>query len=166
MSHVNPPPQLRIPDRFFQDKELRSFFEQQHRILFQLWNRTGGPDDAIAEIQTSEVYDHSLGAIGEDELAGDEFNYYPERQYRSVTVTQSMTANAFDFLAVTQNATIDLPEYPDADDVVTVLNVNGKSVTVSGNGNLINGETETVSTRKNTTINYQYFADLSAWYMR
>ena len=45
---VNPPPQLRIPDSFLTDPDIRSFFEQQQKIIFQLWNRTGGANDAIA----------------------------------------------------------------------------------------------------------------------
>jgi len=46
--NVNPPPQVRIPDKFFSDPELRAFFEQWSKILFQLWNRTGGGEDIIA----------------------------------------------------------------------------------------------------------------------
>jgi len=46
---VNPPPQLRIPDSFLTDPDIRSFFEQQQKIIFQLWNRTGGSDDLIDE---------------------------------------------------------------------------------------------------------------------
>jgi len=45
---VNPPPQLRIPEQFFNDPITRSFFEQQRTILFQLWQRTGGSLDAVA----------------------------------------------------------------------------------------------------------------------
>lgn len=45
---VNPPPQVRIPDQFARDQEVRSFFEQQRTILFQLWQRTGGSRDNVA----------------------------------------------------------------------------------------------------------------------
>jgi len=45
---VNPPPQLRIPEKFFNDPESRRFFEQQRTILFQLWQRTGGSQDLVA----------------------------------------------------------------------------------------------------------------------
>ena len=49
MSHtkVNPPPQLRMPEDFYNDPVKRSFFERQNTILFQLWNRTGGSEDFI-----------------------------------------------------------------------------------------------------------------------
>ncbi len=45
---VNPPPQVRIPDKFFNDPDTRSFFERQQLIIFQLWQRTGGSNDSVA----------------------------------------------------------------------------------------------------------------------
>ena len=45
---VNPPPQLRIPEKFFNDPVSRAFFEQMRTILFQLWQRTGGSFDAVS----------------------------------------------------------------------------------------------------------------------
>lgn len=45
---VNPPPQLRMPEVFDGNPDIREYFEQQNRILFQLWNRTGGTSDAVA----------------------------------------------------------------------------------------------------------------------
>lgn len=56
MIKVNPPPQINIPRKFFADPELRSFFEQQQTILFQLWNRTGGSIDNITPlVETSTL---------------------------------------------------------------------------------------------------------------
>ena len=47
---VNPPPQLRIPKAFLQDREVRAFIEQQNIILFQLYRKLGGVNDPISEI--------------------------------------------------------------------------------------------------------------------
>ncbi len=47
MTLVNPPPQTRIPKEFLEKPELRTFFEQNRQILFQLWQRTGGGTDDI-----------------------------------------------------------------------------------------------------------------------
>jgi len=181
---VNPPPAVRIPDKFFNDPETRSFFEQWRQILFQLWQRTGGPVDIISDVESSLDYSESIYGGTEDgdsegfgEETGaqvselEEENYteqtvIPRHEFRSISVNTNTDAIAFDFIAVTEQATIKLPQYPDRDDVVTVLNANGSEVTVDGNGVLINGESTTISYRKNTTINYHYFADLGAWYMR
>ncbi len=48
---VNPPPQLRIPDEFFNNPDIRAYFEQYNTILFQLWNRTGGSEDVVDNSQ-------------------------------------------------------------------------------------------------------------------
>ncbi len=48
---VNPPPQLRIPDSLATDRETFAYFRQVQQILFQLWNRSGGEDDSIADAQ-------------------------------------------------------------------------------------------------------------------
>ena len=49
MTSVNPPPQLRIPDKFNSDPEIRSYFEQQNQIIFQLYQRTGGNTDSVED---------------------------------------------------------------------------------------------------------------------
>jgi len=57
---VNPPPQLRIPDKFFNDPDIRSYFERQNTILFQLWQRTGGSFDAVAGKQIVTLANNDL----------------------------------------------------------------------------------------------------------
>ncbi len=50
---VNPPPFLRIPKAFLQDKEIRAFVEQQNTVLFQLYQKLGGSTDPIADLENS-----------------------------------------------------------------------------------------------------------------
>jgi len=163
---VNPPPILRIPAAFRKDPAMRNYFEQQRQILFQLWDRTGGGDDAIADVQNSELYETGIQFPIEDDLPVFDSVYTDKQVWRSYSTSVDVPAHGFDFIAATQKLEIKLPQYPDEDDIVSVVNVNGKQITVNGNGNLINGETCTVSKRKNSTINYHYFSELSAWYMR
>lgn len=47
---VNPPPLLKIPRAFLQDREVRAFIEQQNIILFQLWKRSGGDGIDLTEL--------------------------------------------------------------------------------------------------------------------
>lgn len=58
---VNPPPQLRIPKKIFDDPELLSYFENLGVILWQLWNRTGGGTDSIT-YYSDHVNLSSIGA--------------------------------------------------------------------------------------------------------
>ena len=56
---VNPPPQLRIPKAFLQDREVRAFVEQQNIILFQLYRKLGGTSDPISEIGNEGISNFS-----------------------------------------------------------------------------------------------------------
>ena len=48
---VNPPPFLRIPKAFLNDREVRAFVEQQNTIIFQLYQKLGGNSDPIDELK-------------------------------------------------------------------------------------------------------------------
>jgi len=49
-TNVNPPPFLKIPKAFLQDREIRAFVEQQNTIMFQLWQKLGGNNDPISNL--------------------------------------------------------------------------------------------------------------------
>lgn len=166
MTQVNPPPRLRIPDVFLNDPKIRDFFEKQGTFNLQMYNRTGGSDDAVEDLQAAEVYEQSAQSLIEDEIIGDFETPSRNTEFRGVPVNTNTTANVFEFLVVTSAATIKLPLYPDGDDLVIVLNKNGRKIITDGNGKLINGESTTISFKKNTTITYHYFADLDEWFMR
>ena len=48
--NVNPPPLLRTPKAFLVDGETREYISQLNTIIFQLYRRTGGVNDMIADI--------------------------------------------------------------------------------------------------------------------
>jgi hypothetical protein len=48
---VNPPPFLKLPPEFLKDRQTRAFIEQQNQIIFQLWNRLGGSNDAVSDLE-------------------------------------------------------------------------------------------------------------------
>lgn len=141
-----------------------------YQFLLDLYERTGGTTDGISDLEDGELYEQGIeSAAIEDAISDievDDSISQPFRDWRSFSTMESVTANAFEFIAVTGNCVIYLPEYPDSDDIVSVLNVYGNNVTVDGNGKYINDDLSTISRRKNTTINYHYFAELGKWYMR
>tara|TARA_R110000782_G_scaffold200813_3_gene289598 strand:- start:559 stop:852 length:294 start_codon:yes stop_codon:yes gene_type:complete len=49
-TNVNPPPFLRLPPEFLKDRQTRAFIEQQNQVIFQLWNRLGGNNDAVSDL--------------------------------------------------------------------------------------------------------------------
>jgi hypothetical protein len=54
-SQVNPPPFLRIPKAFLQDREVRAFIEQQNTVIFQLYQKLGGASDPISDLENSST---------------------------------------------------------------------------------------------------------------
>ena len=56
---VNPPPFLRLPSAFLEDREVRAFVEQQNIMLFQLWRKTGGNVDPISQIGNDGISNFS-----------------------------------------------------------------------------------------------------------
>jgi hypothetical protein len=48
---VNPPPFLKLPPEFLKDRQTRAFIEQQNQVIFQLWNRLGGGNDSVSDLQ-------------------------------------------------------------------------------------------------------------------
>lgn len=51
-NQVNPPPLLRMPAAFLSDREVRAFVEQQNTIIFQLWQKLGGNNDPLSELES------------------------------------------------------------------------------------------------------------------
>ena len=51
-SKVNPPQEVRIPSKIFNDPELRSYFESIQTILFQLWSSVGDAEQ-LAVVPTN-----------------------------------------------------------------------------------------------------------------
>ena len=59
---------LPLPKQLLLDKETRVFFEYQNRFLHDLWYRTGGGTDLIAESQIGELYEPGIQTSDADEL--------------------------------------------------------------------------------------------------
>lgn len=53
VNKVNPPPFLRLPKAFLSDREVKAFIEQQNTIIFQLYNKLGGNEDPISDLENS-----------------------------------------------------------------------------------------------------------------
>jgi len=71
VTKVNPPPQIVLPKAFQEDLSVRNFFEQQSRMLLQLWTRTGGATDEVANLdnKTQNSFNSIVQQLAK-ELAG------------------------------------------------------------------------------------------------
>lgn len=63
-----------IPNFLTRDKETREFFEYWIRWSHDMWARTGGGDDAVAETQIGELYEPGIQTSNADELVDELLN--------------------------------------------------------------------------------------------
>jgi hypothetical protein len=165
VNKVNPPPVPNIPAKWVNDPELRGFLLEWQRILYQLWERTGGYNDDIADTGKRELYPFETSFEEDDNTQ----NYYSidqdiVQQYNAVTVVDNYTANAYDFINAKNCARITMPE-PDTNDTVIVRNGDGSKIVIESTKN-INGHRTVESTRKGTALVIQYFIDSDEWLIR
>ena len=141
---VNPPPQTRIPDQFFNDPELRKFFEDWRTILFQLWNRTGGSTDAIDDTEqaltsgSSRQYRNSAKINSLEKLGFD---------VEIITADFTTSQNQIVICRNTTPITVTLDPNAIEEDIVHIKRMDAK-ITVIG---AIDGDT-------NKVINVKYFS--------
>jgi hypothetical protein len=150
---INPPPQLRIPKQFFDNSEIRSYFEQKDTIIFQMWQRMGGNTDLIDDNKNLiKGFSWPIGNAKKD--------------FRAVTITDDYTMLSFDFVNVTGGKTITFPKYPEENDVIIIRKANGVTVELDGNGRTMNGETTGQMHNNGTAIEFYYFISTDEWFAR
>lgn len=150
MTRVNPPPQLPIPKEA--SGKMKEFLSRQQMILFQLWKRTGGSEDLVADTAESEIFDQDIAR-------SSDFLSLP------VTVTAvDHTSTESEIISCTNTSeiTITLNDIPDDGEKVRVKRTASK-VVVSGNGNTIDGDTTVIITAKHAAPTFIYTVDVGEW---
>ena len=130
---VGPPPQLRLPNRYKQDKELRDFYIQLDRRLLELWRRTGGGEDLIsdADNQAFDIDSQILAQVDELKRSFEFENnllkaqieelktrlvqadvFIRDEGFYATTVTSTYDAVNKDFINAKHRARIILPDNP------------------------------------------------------
>ena len=157
-----------IPQELTKDKETRVFFEYFVRWAHDMWVRSGGGDDAVAEATIQEVYPWPTSEEG----TGDVQNLYQNNidttlgKLRAVTVSEAYTAQVNDFVNAKSCATITFPQYPDDGDIIVIRNGDGSSIKLAGNGKSLNGSTTGTLSRQGTAIEFYYFIDSDEWFSK
>lgn len=95
MSRVNPPPHLRIPRKLYDDPEMRDYFQQFEFIMFQLWKRVGGSNDAVADAaqyntKTQAAFGDLINRIGSgDALTSDDTGFTADLDMLTVDMVEA-----------------------------------------------------------------------------
>lgn len=153
---VNPPPQIRRPDKITQDNALRPYFERLEWTLFQLWTRTGGPDDSVDDTANNQVdVDGLFGLFGR--IAALEFR-------NIIPTSLDYTTIGSDIVICTDAVTVTLNAEPDDQEIATVKWTAG-SVVVDGNGKQIDGKDSWRINVKYTSLDIIYLVETDSWHI-
>ena len=93
---VNPPPQLRIPDAFQEDRQVFGYIKQLNQILFQLYTRTGGSEDEVSNslnqfipMSTAQINALQLQLGSGDDLTADTTSFTADSTLFSADMTEA-----------------------------------------------------------------------------
>lgn len=136
-----------IPQEFMGSEETRRYYEYLHRFLHDLWQRTGGGDDAIQEVQIGELYETGIESALSSEIEQDlnDFDFQPtiepdndedswqpqiERVWNKCLINDSSSLSDYSINVVGNRSVVSLPEYPDIDSEVIIVNLDGSRIQV------------------------------------
>ena len=159
-----------IPAKLNNDPETGPFFRYFVKWAHDIWIRTGGSDDLVADEGTRETYPWVLESTP-DATQSALATYAPptESQVEIITKTVSRgTYTAVDnmFVYLQNGSKLFLPSQPKRNSVI-YMTKDSSRVTVNGNGKPINGITQDICyTKPNLSRTYQYFIDSDEWRIR
>ncbi len=146
---VNPPPQIKVPEKWARDREISQYLANVNRMLFQLWKRTGGGQDLVSDSGDTSLDLTFLAAQNNARIAALTIGQ-SSTQNNVKIVTSDDTAASGDILVCINTAkiTITLDASPVAGDLVRIKR-KGAPVVVSGN---IDGKTQKIINVKNYSM--------------
>lgn len=90
---VNPPPQLVIPSEFLKNGETRAYLKQLNTIIFQLYRRTGGVNDAVEDAQ-----DNITSSSSRTSRNSAKINSLELKEFEIISTIVDVTAGEFQII--------------------------------------------------------------------
>jgi hypothetical protein len=156
MAKVNPPPQIRRPQKITGDRELRPYFERLEWLLFQLWTRTGGGDDSVDDTVNNQVDTDGLFGL---------FGRIAALELRNlITTAVDYTTIGSDIVICTDAVTVTLNDEPDDQEISSIKRTAGQ-VILDGGGRLIDGNSTLRINVKYTSLDVIYTVETDSWHV-
>ena len=156
-----------VPPELLQNRETREFFEYFVRWAHDMWVRSGGGNDDIANAQIEESFPWDL-SDNSGVYSANVSMLYPAHDsqpngLRAVSVSTDYTALPFEFVNATLSATVTFPQNPQENDIIVIRNGDGSTINIDGNGRTINGSLTGTLAREGTAIEFYYFIGSDEW---
>lgn len=165
-----------IPKKFLNDPELRPYFEYFHRWAHDMWKRTGGSSDDVADTGLRETYpwlqehnadDQQQTVYNVENVTNQEISYSieaPQRQFNAVTTSDDYTAVGWDWVNAKSGSKITFPEYPGCNAELIVRVGDNSVIPIDGNDRNINGSKTGKLRGLGMSIRFKYFIDDDEWF--
>ena len=151
---ANPPPQSRLPDKIFNDDELRPFFTSIQSDVYRIWLRSGGGTDKVSEIVVD--LDTINARLDDIELRLNLLE--PRVTYlegltivTAVDITIDNVVTGHQTVVCTAAVTIKLDATPTDRDTAEIKQT-GFQVIMDGNGKNIEGNATVTLRKRNTKL--------------
>lgn len=155
-TNVNPPLNLKIPRRLSGDVESDAFFRNLITILFQLWERTGGGDDTVSDLENEQPDTDALFSF---------FSVIEDIRFKNVAVVSTDYQSLGNEIVICDGALrVTLPQYPDDQTCIKVKRAAGQIV-IDGNGKNIDGSGTITVIRKYTNLDLIYTVETDSWHI-
>jgi len=169
---ANPPPQARLPEKLFNDEELRPYFDTLQKDLYRLWLRSGGGTDQVGNIGNElGVINDRLDAIeARLDLLEPRVTYLEGLTIvTAIDLTIDNAVTGHQTVVCTAAVTIKLDATPtDRDTAIIKVGQKNTEVIIDGNGKLIEEDATMILRRRNTKrqigMDLEYSASLDRWF--
>jgi len=161
-----------IPKKFLSDPELRPYFEYFHRWAHDMWKRSGGSSDDVADTGLRETYpwlqelnsdDQQQTVYNVENVTKQQISYSieaPTNKLTTKTISNEIYTAVDDmFIKGKNNSTVKLPLNPSNNSAIYVHNGDGTLLTIDGNGKKINGNDKLFIRKKGNGLQIYYFIE-------
>lgn len=160
--NVDQVPFNKIPEKWAFDPEIGPLIQELLNALFQLRNRGGGDNDQTA-INTENIATNATNNATNTANIAINAAAIEDLQFTFVTTAVDVTTSGNQHIEATAPLTVTLDGSPKANDTVIVKQRTTGTVTINGNGNLIDGASTFDLLEEDETVQLVYSG--SAWFI-
>lgn len=138
------------------------------RFLHDLWERTGGSDDEVRNLQLQELFPWKSGNIDVNEVNHPIVNYSIKTKddFIITTSVDFTTTSTTSVVICNASLTVTLNPNPEEHEVVTVIQAGATPVTVSGGTRNINDSTTYMQIVQYESNDFVYSVENDQWYIK
>ena len=170
MALVNVPPQQVPQEVLDENPNLAKYLIDLNHYNWQMWKRTGGGNDAIEGITSSESFENSFssGSLQEQicDLMQTEDLIPIQKEWSCRKATQNTVITDHEIVEANNGITVTVDPSPGHDDEIIVANGDGSQIKINFNGQKVNHtrlDDRIVTSNRGTSLRFKFFSEGPYW---